>query len=181
MQRQKATGDIQALDAAKRAALLEPARFTKDLMEGQVGIEGDKLFVERQGQGLDDSDSSSSDSDSGDGGSGDKEDVKMKGASPHGTKEETPAWRTLPKPQNVVRCPPINWSQYAVVGESLDKIHNEQLSQPNLGTLAVVKPDGTFEFKGTGAGEQRKLSGVAAPYTPGKDKLVDKKPKGGKR
>jgi type IV secretory pathway TrbL component len=68
MQRQKTTGDIQALDAAKRAALEDTERFTQDLMNGQVGVEGDKLFGEGQrqgqGQGQDDSESSSSDSDS---------------------------------------------------------------------------------------------------------------------
>lgn len=154
-------------------------------MNGQVGVEGDKLFGEGQrqgqGQGQDDSESSSSDSDSDSNGGEDREDVKMKGSTLNGKKEETPAWRTLPKPQNIVRCPPINWSQYAVVGDSLDKIHNKQLSQPNLGTPAVVKLDGTFEFKGDGTGEQRKLPGLAAPYAPSKDKLVDKKPRSGKR
>ncbi|KAK3949766.1 hypothetical protein QBC32DRAFT_348340 [Pseudoneurospora amorphoporcata] len=58
-------------------------------------------------------------------------------------------WRTLPKPQTVVRCPPINWAQYAVVGESLDKLHREQLAAPTLGVPAVVSPGGMYEFRGT--------------------------------
>ncbi|CCC04979.1 hypothetical protein SMACR_04346 [Sordaria macrospora] len=58
-------------------------------------------------------------------------------------------WRTLPKPQTVVRCPPINWAQYAVVGESLDKLHQEQLMAPTLGVPAVVSPGGVYEFRGT--------------------------------
>ncbi|CAJ2501777.1 Uu.00g046300.m01.CDS01 [Anthostomella pinea] len=93
-----------------------------------------------------------------------------------------PAWATLPEPQNVVRCPPINWSQYAVVGESLDRIHNEQLARPPQGVPAVMTPDGKFEFKAGdgGLGRQEKYVGVAAPYAPGKDRL-DKKPKGPKR
>lgn len=96
-----------------------------------------------------------------------------------------PAWRTLPKPQNVVRCPPINWSQYGVVGQSLDKLHAEQQRAPTQGTPATLKPDPgglMYEFKGQsgGGGEQNRLVGVAAPYAPGKDKL-EKKPRGGKR
>ena len=96
-----------------------------------------------------------------------------------------PAWRTLPKPQTAVRCPPINWSQYGVVGESLDKLHKEQQRAPNQGAPATLKSgDGglSYEFKaGAGSsGEQKPLVGIAAPYAPGKDKL-DKKPRGGKR
>ena len=96
-----------------------------------------------------------------------------------------PPWRTLPKPQSVVRCPPINWSQYGVVGESLDKLHAEQQRAPTQGVPATLKPGPqglTYEFKGesSGSGEQKTLVGVAAPYAPGKDKL-EKKPRGGKR
>ncbi|KAH9902247.1 hypothetical protein F4778DRAFT_116219 [Xylariomycetidae sp. FL2044] len=80
-------------------------------------------------------------------------------------------WATLPKPQNIVRCPPINWSQYAVVGESLDKLHNEQVLRPAQGQPAVVGADGRFEFKGDGVGRQERYTGVAAPYAPGKDRL----------
>ncbi|KAJ4417763.1 hypothetical protein N0V85_001697 [Neurospora sp. IMI 360204] len=58
-------------------------------------------------------------------------------------------WRTLPKPQTVVRCPPINWAQYAVVGESLDKLHREQITAPTLGVPAVLSPGGVYEFRGT--------------------------------
>ncbi|KXX83059.1 hypothetical protein MMYC01_200516 [Madurella mycetomatis] len=98
------------------------------------------------------------------------------------------AWRKLPKPQNVVRCPPINWAQYGVVGESLDKLHAEQVAAPTPGAPVALGPGGTYEFKAgsdqaaAAAGEQqpRRLVGIAAPYTPGKDKL-EKKGKGGKR
>lgn len=97
-----------------------------------------------------------------------------------------PAWRTLPKPQNVVRCPPINWSQYGVVGESLDKLHAEQQRAPNQGVPAALKPGGgglTYEFKGGAgsSGRQETLVGVAAPYAPGKDKIGKKPGRGGKR
>ncbi|KAL2113639.1 hypothetical protein VUR80DRAFT_3093 [Thermomyces stellatus] len=89
------------------------------------------------------------------------------------------AWSQLPARQDVVRCPPINWSKYAVVGESLDKLHAEQRASPNLGAPATLGPGGTYEFKGEG--ERRELVGVAAPYTPGRDTIVDRKNKGPKK
>ncbi|KAI8632091.1 hypothetical protein F5Y19DRAFT_493003 [Xylariaceae sp. FL1651] len=88
-------------------------------------------------------------------------------------------WAAIPKPQNIVRCPPINWSQYAVVGESLDRLHNEQVMRPAQGTPAVVTPEGRIEFSGGGgggAGKQERYVGVAAPYVPGKDR-IERKPK----
>ncbi|GAB1311287.1 hypothetical protein MFIFM68171_01497 [Madurella fahalii] len=104
------------------------------------------------------------------------------------TAAASPAWRKLPKPQNVVRCPPINWAQYGVVGESLEKLHAEQIAAPTPGAPVALGPGGTYEFKAgsdqaaAAAGEQqpRRLVGIAAPYTPGRDKL-EKKGKGGKR
>jgi hypothetical protein len=93
---------------------------------------------------------------------------------------DPPSWAPIPKPQNIVRCPPINWSQYAVVGESLDKLHNEQVLRPAQGTPAVLTPDGRFEFKGGdggGVGKQERYMGVAAPYAPGRDKIFDRKSK----
>ncbi|KAK3396488.1 hypothetical protein B0T20DRAFT_417936 [Sordaria brevicollis] len=65
--------------------------------------------------------------------------------------QQQPAWRTLPKPQTVVRCPPINWAQYAVVGESLDKLHREQLTAPTLGQPAVFGGGGSSPSAGSAA------------------------------
>ncbi|UKZ46595.1 hypothetical protein TrVGV298_000800 [Trichoderma virens] len=89
--------------------------------------------------------------------------------------ETTRAWvaQPIPKPQDVVRCPPINWSQYAVVGESLDKLHAEQVSRPTQGTPATIGTGGMYQFKG-GDGKQEEYPGVAAPYAPLKDKIEKK-------
>ncbi|KAM0255421.1 hypothetical protein ACHAQJ_005789 [Trichoderma viride] len=98
------------------------------------------------------------------------------GARPDaGDDEATRAWaaQPIPKAQDVVRCPPINWSQYAVVGESLDKLHAEQVSRPTQGTPATLGAGGMYQFKG-GDGKQEEYPGVAAPYAPLKDKIEKK-------
>lgn len=96
------------------------------------------------------------------------------------TKTDEKSWSTLPKPQNIVRCPPINWTQYAVVGESLDKIHTEQVARPSQGAPFLVNQAGAYEFQGGAEGGQQQRAapygGVAAPYAPGKDR-IDRKPK----
>ncbi|RCI07812.1 hypothetical protein L249_5790 [Ophiocordyceps polyrhachis-furcata BCC 54312] len=84
-------------------------------------------------------------------------------------------WTSLPCPQDVVRCPPINWSQYAVVGDSLDKLHAEEVRRPSQGIPATVGPDGSYEFKGV-EGPRETYPGVATPFAPGKDR-IERKPK----
>ncbi|KAI5248194.1 hypothetical protein E4T43_01493 [Aureobasidium subglaciale] len=59
----------------------------------------------------------------------------------------------VPLPQDVVRCPPIEWAKYNIVGESLDKLHLDQQTR-----------------HGDDASSQRH-SVVAAPYNPFLDKL----------
>ncbi|RDA83573.1 hypothetical protein CP532_4760 [Ophiocordyceps camponoti-leonardi (nom. inval.)] len=81
-------------------------------------------------------------------------------------------WTSLPRPQEVVRCPPINWSQYAVVGDSLDKLHADEIRRPSQGVPATVGPDGSYEFKGEGPRET--YPGVATPFAPGKDRIERK-------
>ncbi|RYC54702.1 hypothetical protein CHU98_g11504 [Xylaria longipes] len=188
---------MAALDRVKSAALAEPGAFVRDLTAGRVRVEGEGLFVGSvKGEGEDeDSDSSSSNSDSEGGGMSNHGDEEMKHiksdapvepqprpatedkpnikADPDAETLGPPPWTQIPKPQNVVRCPPINWSQYAVVGESLDKLHNEQVRRPAQGTPATLTPEGRFEFKG-GDGKQEQYIGVAAPYAPGKDKIDGK-------
>ncbi|KAI1459000.1 hypothetical protein F4805DRAFT_422298 [Annulohypoxylon moriforme] len=200
LQRRKAETDIASLSRVKTAALAEPEAFVSDLMEGRVGMEG-------VGQMSSDSDSDS-DEDMEDAGAeggaagqhapsgastSDQTGIKPEpGVKPDpSTTTTTPAapfqkpkpqarpWAKLPKPQNIVRCPPINWSQYAVVGESLDKLHAEQVSRPTQGVPAVVAADGRYEFSGV-TGRQERLAGVAAPYAPGKDR-IDRKSKGPRR
>ena len=211
LQRARATADIQSLNRTKHAALADPEAFAADLAAGRVRADGDPLFsaagmADSEDDDDDDDDDDedeyeegtpSSDTPMTDATEGTPTPIAHPGSSTtanpnrkgkqRAADTNPPAWRRLPKPQTVVRCPPINWAQYGVVGESLNKLHAEQIAAPNLGAPAVLGAGGTYEFKagdqaGAGGGGEppRRLVGIAAPYTPGRDK-IEKKGKGGKR
>lgn len=160
MQQQRATEHVRALSKAKDDAVEDPEAFIQDLLAGKVNSHRGAT-----GQGIGNSIMTSNDD-------GDDEDED------DDTREAPRTWTTLPKPQEIVRCPPINWSQYAVVGESLNKLHAEQIQRPTQGTPAAISPDGMYEFKG-GDGKQERYLGVAAPYSPIRDK-IERKSKGKK-
>lgn len=69
-------------------------------------------------------------------------------------------FRNVPRLQNVVRCPPINWAKYHVLGEPLDKLHEEQRRRP--------VNDQHLQDESQIRGEEHI---IAAPYDPWRDKL----------
>ncbi|KUI54029.1 hypothetical protein VP1G_01455 [Cytospora mali] len=198
LQRQKkqAEEDIRQLRRIKEEAIAKPSDFVQDLATGRVGGGGGGGGADQQGaagDADDDDDDSDEEEREEDGNSGEASEnglkpspmeasTSSKGKAAAGSSNPAaapqPSWTTLPKPQDVVRMPAINWSKYAVVGESLDKLHSEQLARPTLGTPAMVGANGTYEFKGGPNPDDGKWIGVSAPYDPLKDKL---KPKGAKR
>jgi len=139
--------DMQKLKRIKLRALGDPEGFANALSVGDIKTDDDPLFHPAAS-------------------SGDEEE-----GLPSGEKlKDGAAWETLPTPQSIARMPAINWSQYAVVGESLDKIHGDQLSRPFEGTPQRVGEDGQLISGGEGPRRQSDL-GVTAPYQPGKDKI----------
>ena len=158
LQARNATADIRTLQRIKERAVADTENFAKALAAGEVGSKPDPLLGLPQGDSDDEE--------------GEEGVEKM-------SKEED--WGTLPRAQNIVRCPPINWTQYAVVGESLDKLHKDQQARPTEGTPQVIQPDGSLTFGGEGQKRREDLK-LAAPYEPGKDK-IDRAGtrKGGKR
>jgi hypothetical protein len=182
IQARNAVKDIQALQRIKERALRDPAAFGQALESGVVRTRADPLYKPGEFE--------SEEEDDGDG------DVEMGGGKGNGNgkegkgekvrkegKREGPGekWETLPAPQNIVRCPPVNWNQYAVVGDSLDKIHKDQLERPSEGVPMKVGSDGQLISGGEGARRQHDL-GVAAPYQPGRDKIEKMSTRrGGKR
>jgi hypothetical protein len=147
----------------KERAVGDPEGFARALVAGDVASKPDPVFNP--------SHESSSDEDDDEEESKTSDDIKGKDGS----------WGTLPTAQNIVRCPPINWAQYAVVGDSLDKLHKDQQSRPTEGTPQILQPDGTLAFGAEGHRRREDL-GIAAPYQPGKDKIERMGTrKGGKR
>ncbi|KAM7188859.1 hypothetical protein V8F33_010406 [Rhypophila sp. PSN 637] len=210
LQRARAQADMQALNQAKAAALADPAAFIADLTEGRVSMDGDPLMSGQSRRTAAQADQDQQESSSSSSSSSEDEDeeedssmantktknkpqAKAKAKSPQRKKSKlntTTPWQKLPKPQTVVRMPPINWSQYGVVGESLDKLHAEQLAAPTSGAPVPLGPGGTFEFKAATEQMQQQqhhqtfqfqpppLKGgpsIAAPYTPGRDKILIEK------
>lgn len=68
----------------------------------------------------------------------------------------------IPGPQNIVRCPPIEWGKYRVVGEALDKLHEEERRRPG-GERAVEDV--------AGARVRVPEAVIAAPYDAFLDRL----------
>ena len=82
---------------------------------------------------------------------------------------QKPSAMEIPGSQNVVRAPPINWAQYHIVGESLDKLHEEQRRRPVGG-----EPVGEEELRPKER-DRAPEHVIARPYDP----FVDKLPSGG--
>ncbi|EED13264.1 conserved hypothetical protein [Talaromyces stipitatus ATCC 10500] len=150
-QKQKALNDIKALDELKRAAAADPESFSRELLAGNLTKEDNHQFI--------DTDITMTDSD-------DDSDGAQEGDESSAPKSK---FGKIPKPQNVVRMPPINWAKYHIVGEPLDKMHEEHRNRPIAG---VPRQD---------PNQRAPEHFIAAPYRPLTDK-VDSPAKGrGKR
>lgn len=137
LQKQKAQRDIQTLKEIRDAAVQEPERFVDELRSGNLQHEPDhsnplKATFE---------DASEDESD---------KDVPMVSSDIKSRSK----FKQIPSAQNVVRCPPVNWEKYHVVGESLDRMHEEQRIRPTPGQPWS---------------EEREAI-IAAPYSPFRDK-----------
>lgn len=165
-QRKTATTDIATLERTKARAMENPEEFLRALGAREIRTRGDPLFNPGS---MDDDDE-------------DSDDEMKKTNEMEGIEADKKPWEPLPTPQTVVRTPPINWAQYGIVGESLDKIHADQLARPVEGAPARVGPDGQVVFQGGDGNRRQAELGIAAPYTPGRDKIekVGTR-KGGKR
>ncbi|KAL4885239.1 hypothetical protein BJY04DRAFT_145009 [Aspergillus karnatakaensis] len=105
VQKQQSLRDIQTLEKMKEAAARDPEKFARDLSAGKLSRKDQGGFIDFNHEDADDEDDEGTNNAAG----------------------------TLPTPQNVVRMPPINWAKYQVIGESLDKMHDEQIRRPSLG------------------------------------------------
>ena len=132
-QRQKAEQDIKALRGIRDDALARPDEFQQHILDvasqqAKPPKDFDFSFKDRTRTGSEDSDA-----EEGDGSS------------------DQPAFPAFPLPQDVVRCPPINWDKYHIVGEPLARMHDAQ--------TGIIDPNG------------KHTNAVAAPYDPAVDKI----------
>ncbi|KAL9597847.1 MAG: hypothetical protein Q9219_004868 [cf. Caloplaca sp. 3 TL-2023] len=149
IQRQQALRDLQTLERQKKMAVADPESFSRAIAEGKI---------KTQSRGVLDSapdfaNPSLPDPD---------EDVprEVEGEDEDGEPAvEKKKHNNIPGPQNIVRCPPINWGKYHVLGEPLDRLHEEQRRRP-------VNDQSGDETSYTGRDHV-----IAAPYSPWKDRL----------
>ena len=152
IQRQQSLRDMKLLEQQKKLAVADPKGFAASLMAGRIKSTGAGALVVGPDPGMYAQESTNGDHMDGDG-TDDEEEVKK--AIPEESK-----FADFPAQQNIVRCPPINWSKYHIVGESLDKLHEEQRRRPTSGEPHTdAEPARAPEHV------------IAAPYSPWTDKL----------
>ncbi|PKY07167.1 hypothetical protein P168DRAFT_279160 [Aspergillus campestris IBT 28561] len=110
MQKQQSLRDIRALERLKTAAAADPEAFARELAAGRLSAADPGGFVNF---------------------TADEEEEEEGGRREEGGGRAR--LDTIPTPQNVVRMPPVNWAKYQVVGEPLDKMHEEQRRRPLAG------------------------------------------------
>jgi hypothetical protein len=110
IQRRRALQDLETLQKQKEAALADPEKFAEDLLAGKI-----KAAPQR---GPYDWAETPEESDQ----------AEYRPAS-----EPASEFGTIPGRQKVLQTPAINWSQYHILGEPLEALHEEQLARPSPG------------------------------------------------
>lgn len=175
LQRQQALRDMQTLEKQKEAAVADPEAFARDVTSGKIKARGMRGVLGPVGEVPPSSNGVGSRQDRklDRGPADDIEDaVELDNSGDESDKpvpETSRAFGEIPSEQNVVRMPPINWTKYHIVGESLDKLHEEQQSRPVAG-----QPLTDEDLKPT---QRAPKHVIASPYDPWRDKL-DVKEKG---
>jgi hypothetical protein len=63
-------------------------------------------------------------------------------SSDGGKKGNIFAGKEIPKPQDIYRCPPVEWSQYRILGAPLDALHDAQRRRPSPSRPTGTAPQG---------------------------------------
>ncbi|POS86748.1 hypothetical protein EPUL_005242 [Erysiphe pulchra] len=156
LQTQKITAikDIKTLQRIKMRALQNPQEFARALFSGEIKTRSDPLLHPEHGCNY-----------------FGEEKVESSSSKNHEcTQSVANSWEKLPVQQNIVRSPPINFAKYAIVSESLDKLHSDQIARPNEGVPQNLGADGEYTEMNEGNRRQYDM-GVAAPYNPFRDKI----------
>ena len=145
IQRQQSLRDLQALERQKRAAVADPKEFAKEVASGKVRTASTDV--------LDQSLPATSMNED----AVEDEEVSTIEAQPAAKASK---FEVIPGPQKIVRCPPVNWAKYHVIGQPLNKLHEEQRKRPSGGRAGLE-----------GREQRGEEHMIAAPYNPWKDKL----------
>ncbi|KAF1940258.1 hypothetical protein EJ02DRAFT_326754, partial [Clathrospora elynae] len=148
LQREKSKRDLKALEELKAAAVADPQAFARSLQEqrAQVSQSYQDILTPTLAGLADSALQPHADA--------------RKDSTDMETKPAPPQFPAMPQPQNIVRCPPVNWDKYHVVASPLDKMHEEQKRWP-----------GSAEPPRTKSGQRAPPHSVAAPYSPFTDGL----------
>ncbi len=155
IQRQQALRDMKTLEEQKFKALGDPEAFARGVSEGKIkarGVQDIMPTADEQDQDEDSEDNLNSESHPFTNGGEDGRNFEPFG--------------TLPSAQNIVRMPPVNWAKYHIVGESLDRLHEEQRARPI--------PGQPLRDEDLRPKERALESVIAAPYNPWVDKVGEK-------
>jgi hypothetical protein len=150
LQRQQSVRDLQKLEKQKHDAVAHSNGFAEELVAGRIsmGDNGGLIGLPLISNTTRTSEESAIEEDLSDSGVRD-------------TPTQTPRFGPIPTPQNIVRCPPINWAKYHVIGDSLHKLHEEQRLRPASGEPQKDEP------------RRAPVHVIAAPYRPFEDKIAD--------
>ena len=188
-QKKKAQDDLRTLQATKQHALDNPQQFRDALAAGRLKEHrpqfGGVQAIFDQAESDDDEERAALGADAEDEVMQDGDDEASarplevpdsqpsrpstsSGKQPEAPPQAKPAdFSQIPGPQNVVRMPHINWEKYHIVGEPLDRMHEQQRRWP--GSSFAYGQDKGREYA------------VAAPYSPFYDQLEGRDANGSRK
>jgi hypothetical protein len=138
LQKKQSLQDIGILDRMRIAAVAEPEKFAQELVSGKLASDGLGGLISLTNE----------------------DNWQTAQSSNVSTADRASSFGKLPRPQNVIRMPPINWAKYQIVGEPLDKLHEELRRRPSIGEPR--RDESALRVQG---------HILAAPYRPFIDKI----------
>lgn len=149
LQRQQSIRDLQILEKQKRVAVGDSSGFAEELVAGRLsmGDRGASVGLPFSSRTRLSEESVIED--------------EISDSEGRNSPTQKPKFGQIPTPQNIVRCPPINWAKYHVIGDSLDRLHEEQRVRPISGEPQKEEPI------------RAAVHVIAAPYRPFEDKTAD--------
>lgn len=153
---------MQTLERQKAEAMANPEAFSADIASGRIQARSTHGILPPSDSLNDDNEEEKEEDD---------DDINEKMDERDDSTPKPPRTSAfvdgIPSAQNVVRMPPINWAKYHIVGESLDKLHENERAAPTLGAPRTDE-DVMREREG------RREAVLAAPYNPWRDRVGDK-------